>query len=149
MKKKRKCHGQELAEFGPTLFVIFILLLFPALGLLYFLAAYSAGWYFNHMMVRELSVTSFANWATVETNKVNLWNTSSLKSFTGTITTAALNPAPMLVASSNPNSPQLVKVTTNINIPSFVNIPFFNTVPGLGQPIPMKFTEEYPQQNPD
>ncbi len=156
MLRRRNLKGQELAEFGPTLFIIFIVVLFPALNLLYFLAAYSAGWYVNHMIVRELSVTSVSNWGPVVYNKIQQWDNSSLSHFTGYITpinsiNSGTNPSAMLVPSTNTSSssPPLVRVTTNLNIPSFLNIPYFNNVPGLGKPVPMTFSEQYPQQNPD
>ena len=154
MLRRRNLKGQELAEFGPTLFIIFIVVLFPALNLLYFLAAYSAGWYVNHMIVRELSVTSVSNWSTVVTNKINQWDNSSLSSFTGKLPTSGYSvnvgpPASLsssgsvvtatVVPSSNPNSPPLIRTVTTLNIPSFLNIPYFNNVPGLGKPVPMTF----------
>jgi nitrate reductase NapE component len=53
----RKNCGSQLVEFGPALFIVLLVGLFPLLDLMYVGMAYCCGWYYNQMEAREVSIT--------------------------------------------------------------------------------------------
>ncbi|HEY9756283.1 MAG TPA: hypothetical protein V6C97_14040 [Oculatellaceae cyanobacterium] len=56
-KSKRNCKGGTgIAELGPALFVLIIVILIPMMDMLYLMMSYAAGWMLNHQTTREVSV---------------------------------------------------------------------------------------------
>jgi hypothetical protein len=53
----RKASGGQIAELGPALFIICILILIPVMDLVYMCGAYASGWYLNQLEAREVAST--------------------------------------------------------------------------------------------
>lgn len=53
----RKSSGGQIAELGPALFIICILILIPVMDLVYMSGAYASGWYLNQLEAREVAST--------------------------------------------------------------------------------------------
>jgi hypothetical protein len=53
----RKNSGGQIAELGPALFIICILIFIPVMDLVYMAGAYASGWYLNQIEAREFAST--------------------------------------------------------------------------------------------
>jgi hypothetical protein len=53
----RKNTGGQIAELGPALFIICILIFIPVMDLVYMAGAYASGWYLNQLEAREVAST--------------------------------------------------------------------------------------------
>jgi hypothetical protein len=53
-KSKRNCKGGTgIAELGPAIFILIIVILIPIMDMLYLMMSYGAGWLLNHQTTRE------------------------------------------------------------------------------------------------
>jgi hypothetical protein len=53
----RNERGGQIAELGPALFIICILIFIPVMDLVYMCGAYASGWYLNQVEAREVAST--------------------------------------------------------------------------------------------
>jgi hypothetical protein len=148
--------GSGTVELAPALVVIFIVILIPMLDLLYLGLAYAAGWYCNHLVVREVacripSVASGAGSAAGDATAA--WANTGLAKFIGansgsvtnTITFAYPIPPPNPVPVP-PNGASSTTVSTSVLVQPFLPIPFFMKVEGLNKPVIFTYSAERPQE---
>jgi hypothetical protein len=53
--KIRKNYGGQIAEFGPAIFILLVVIVFPMVDLVYLGAAWASGWYLNQIEAREVA----------------------------------------------------------------------------------------------
>lgn len=135
MRSKRRERGSAIAEFGMSLFVIFIVLFFPMVDLAAVCTTYGFCWYFNSMETRELSCRTKAEGegGTVHQELVNAWKQTGFHSFIGGESTTYISQV-----SYEPSD--TVTNTTRITTRPFLTVPFFNGVPALGAPYTVVIT---------
>ncbi len=54
--KRHRNRGSAIAEFGPALFILVVLIIFPLIMMLVIGGQYAFGWYHNHLITNELAV---------------------------------------------------------------------------------------------
>ena len=163
-----------MAEFGPALILILIVFLFPMIDLIYLCIAYAAGWYCNHLVVREVAChnpTDVAAMSTAITTATTAWGASGLSTFIGN--PSVTNNVAFIVVSkpvlggsetvtgtfpfppAAPNPTQTVTtatyvgyctVTTTMSVKPFVTLPWIGDVPGINAPISFTFGDRRPQE---
>jgi hypothetical protein len=171
--KRRRYTGSAIAEFGPALILILIVFLFPMIDLIYLGIAYAAGWYCNHLVIREVAchnpTDSAAMGACIQT-ATSAWGASGLSSFIGnpnvtnnvtfTIVTKPVSGGSETVISTGNSypvsAPTIVgntstyvgycSVTTTMPIKPFVSLPWIGDVPGINAPITFTFGDTRPQE---
>ena len=155
MKTFQRCSGGSIAEFGPALFVLLIIGFFPLLDMLQVMVGYGGCWYLNSqqsdlaaqsLRVRTVSPATtgtFVNQTDVQTQldtlatdwkKTPLGCLSKLQSATTTIA------GPTLSGTTGTYLTCYVQVTTAVKCASFLTIPFFSNVPGLGADVNISIT---------
>ena len=175
MYPKRRGQKGSIAEFGPALILILIVFLFPMIDLIYLGIAYAAGWYCNHLVIREVACHNpcdAAAMGTCITTATNAWGASGLSNFIGnpnvvnnvtftTVTkpTAGGNEtvqssglpypvaAPVITpAPGNSTYVGYCTVTTSMAVKPFVSLPWIGDVPGINQPVTFNFGDTRPQE---
>lgn len=130
----------SIAELGPALFILIIVILVPLMALICVGLGFACGWYLNFMSVRAAATVPKAQAAGALTNMEAAWRGSGLPAFTGASvgsnTAAYFDTAPNIIparpaTSNSPAEPQrtivaddLVVVTTVVTINPFVSVPF-------------------------
>lgn len=152
-RRLRARKGQTTSEIGPALLILLIIVFFPMLDLLYLGLAYACGWYENHLAVRECACRLPTMSGTAETMAANQFNGSTLRGF---IRATVVNNAPSYTVNGAGANPPFtaaqaaqgitVRVTSLIRVKSFLSIPFFSSIPGMGQDITFQYTAERPQE---
>ncbi len=160
-QQRRRDNGSAIAEFGPALFVLLIIIFFPLMDFLGLAAAYCMGWYCNYNVCRELSVRKENERDQVfsECNTA-LFNTGLIafvgcKTHTDTDSTPASPPVPSAPsdlfhhadygAAAGGFQP-IVTLTTQVTAQPFITVPFIPAVPGLSAPAAMVFTSQRPRE---
>jgi len=141
--------GSEMAEMGPAVLVIFVIILVPMLDILYLGLAYASGWYANHLSVREVAVRKPVQYQAAGDSALGAWQASGLAAFihasnvvnTVTFEDAGANPVP---ATSTAIAYCLVK--TSMQIQPFLPIPFLTQVAGINAPVSFAFSAQRPQE---
>lgn len=149
MRSQRSCRGGgQIAELGPALFLILIVLVFPIIEFLYLGSAYCFGWYLNYEVTRlAAQYAPPPNDTGPRDDAITQFTTqwrNSLGRFTGS---NATNLAP--VYQFQPGPPpfaESVRVTTRVLVRPFVYVAFFNGVPGLGAPVQFVFNGRATQE---
>ena len=153
VKSGRCVAGTSIAELGPVLFVLFVMILFPLIDLMAIGVTYSSGCVLNSLQVREaaLLTASIVQDPTgpVKQRIPDNWVTSGLGRF------ASLESSPLTtisyrdgVADANGIMDRFVVVTTALKVRPFLAIPFFPGVPGLGATVAFTITSERVVENP-
>ncbi len=110
----RKCKGSAIAEFGPALFIILIMFLFPIMDMLYLAAAYASGWYENHLCVHEVachdptdaSTIYNISTASVPGSVPQVWGNSGLCGWLGgPVNCGVVNTVNFILINSSTNNP--------------------------------------------
>jgi hypothetical protein len=176
MKNHRKRTGQAIAEFGPAVFIIIIVVLIPILDLLFLGVAYAAGWYENHLVVREVVCHDPTDGAAINTataNSTTAWQNSGLCLGLGGPTKCNVQNTvqfyivdsvsdeilggPVLAGSAcqphevPPGSGDFhwvgyANVQTQITVAPFLTLPWIGPCQGINQPITFTFADQRPQE---
>jgi hypothetical protein len=134
MNRLRKCSGQSVAEFGPALFVLFLLLFFPLLNLLGILTTYGCGWYFNFHETREMACRRHSdvrglNGKSVHEEEFDRWKTTGFYAFMGG------DNGPRIESQVDYDDAKTTLTNTStVTAQPFLKMPMFAGVPGLGAP---------------
>jgi hypothetical protein len=136
----------QIAELGPSLFIIIICVVLPLMEFLYLGSAYCFGWYLDHLLVREASTHSpyDANDPNAPQLRVcldailNQWK-EGIGVFSGGNASYAYPPT--YFNRSGGTNPDTVSVATDVEVRPFLPVPFFNEVPGLGKPVTFHYEE--------
>ena len=136
MKKLRNRRGQAIAETGPALFVLLIMIFFPLMDVLAMGLQFCCSWYLNHEASHELSVSKFADWSmALDQLKTKFDSTgipkfAHMKSGTHKYTSTAAGPS---------GDPAQINCTTSVTCSPFLYIPMFFPVPGVNQDMTFSF----------
>ncbi|MBX9685614.1 MAG: hypothetical protein K2X27_02865 [Candidatus Obscuribacterales bacterium] len=148
-KYARRKRGSAIAEFGPAMFFLIILIFFPMLDLLGILAAYCVGWYCNFMCCRELAVRRSS---ATEVQNVKDEIAASLKD-SGLVTFLGIDPANAADLSHDAQYPApasgqqpVVICTTQVAARPFITIPWFSPIPGLNERVTFTIVSSRPRE---
>jgi hypothetical protein len=144
---RNKKGGSGTVELAPALLVIFVVILIPMLDLLYLGLAYAAGWYCNHLVVREVACRNpITDSVIAAQSATDAWAGTGLAKFIGATTATnviVFNPVNPPTPAAPPVS---VTVTTTVVVKPFLPIPFFMNVEGLNVPVSFTYSAERPQE---
>ncbi len=140
---RNKKGGNGTVELAPALLVIFVVILIPMLDLLYLGLAYAAGWYCNHLVVREVACRRPAEAGAAATTATAAWAASGLASFIGANAGSVTNTPAFNPGLVNPVS---VTVTTSVVVRPFLPIPMFMQIQGMNAPVTFTYAAERPQE---
>jgi hypothetical protein len=151
---RNKKGGSGTVELAPALVVIFIVILIPMLDLLYLGLAYAAGWYCNHLVVREVACRDPVvtpppanSPGTAAGDATAAWAATGLAKFIGAGAGAVVNNISFTPNPTNPAAgPVSCTVGTVITVQPFLPIPFFMKVQGMNQPVAFAYSAERPQE---
>lgn len=142
----RRKRGAAIAETGPALFLLLIIIFFPMLDLLEMGAAYVFASIYHDYVTREIAIrTPEAGGNAAAKEKVNAeFRGSGFFSFLKMQNNdMRVDEVKYLPDMSNPTQ---VEVTTTVTVRPFIIIPFFANVPGMGAPVDYKHTSQRPQE---
>lgn len=146
MRKIRRKRGAAIAETGPALFLLIIIIFFPMLDLLEMAAGYVFSSIYHDYMVRELAIrVPESNGNAAAKEKINAEFRSSgffsfLKMQNNDMKVDRVRYLPDMA------NPTQIELSTTVTVRPFINIPFFAQVPGMGAPVDFKLTSVRPQE---
>ncbi len=140
----RKRSGSAIAETGPALFILLIMILFPLIDLMYMGVAYSIVYYLNHLETRELSVRLAAETDLVLQEVDNNYVTTGFGKFVGLSLPRISHPLPG--KATRQGDPILVTCTTVATVDPFLNLPFIMPVSGINSPATFTVTSSRLQE---
>lgn len=157
MAKYRSRKGQSIAEGGPAIFILVVMMFFPMLDLLGLGLAFYSGFMLNTWQTREAALISNGE-ATAENGRIRFllpeyWRRSGQGKFANidkgiatkvTYEKGAENAATTAIFKAD----QVVRVTTTIKYRPWFTIPFL-PVPGLGDPFVIEFSNTRLVEDPD
>jgi len=111
----RNKKGNQIAEFGPAIFILIIAILVPMLVLIYVGFGFCCGWYLNFMSVRACAVASKANIQNALNAQHTAWMASGLPQFAGATMLANGGP-PNGVAPDAQGRPIRYSVDTDLDL---------------------------------
>lgn len=130
LTQQRAKRGSAISDFGPALFVLFIVILFPLLDIIGLTFSYGLCWYLNFKISNQVARCKKIDEpkiAQLEIDKV------SATGFAAFLKVQKIDvPTPAYNDSENPPT---VSVTTSVTSMPFLTIPFFFKAPGLNDPI--------------
>lgn len=167
--RTRKCRGQKgsnIAEFGPALFVLLIMMFFPLLDFLGMAADYCLAAYCNYAMNRELACRTVADGiggavpASGTTSPFPLTEATGKPVYNDIITNGVattgfgqflgLSPSTCDVQAgyTNPSDGSQPSVTsqTSVTTQPFVSVPWFSPIPGLNAPFKITISSSRPRE---
>jgi hypothetical protein len=156
----RKSRGSAIAELGPSLLILLVLILIPVLDLLYIGSAYGFAWFVQNTEIRELSTNTpwqldggvAATQALARADSDVLTNSFGFAAFLGinqsNFSTRVTHPnfgANTFIPPTTTEAGQVI-LTTNVLIRPWLRVPFLASVPGIGTDMPFSFTTTKPQE---
>lgn len=145
LKRER---GQQIAEFGPALFLLVVVFFFPLVDAIYLGLAYGTGWYLNQLETRAVTVNNPPDaTAAAGSQKDNILS-SGIAQFVGlqevscTVKQIANAADPAVVETSVVTSVVTAKPLITIQLPFAPSI----QVPGLGGPVTFTYTTSQLQE---
>jgi len=132
--KRRNERGQAIAETGPAIFILFIVILFPLIDMLYMGFAYAVVWYMNYLEVRELAVRVPAETTQAISDVDSYYLTTSFGKFVG------LSPNSIQHQTARSGDPTIVSCTTTAQVRPFLTLPFLIPVAGINQSVTFSVT---------
>jgi len=147
-----RSRGSAITEFGPALFIFFIVIFFPLMDVLALSANYMGGWYFNYECAKQVSRVTQADGQAALSEMDNNFIGSGIGKFLGfkqsNIQHQLTYIAAQTATAANPGSgqaainamPPQVQVTTTLKVRPFLYIPFPVKVPGLNDDVPFQYS---------
>jgi len=145
--------GSAIAEMGPALFVLLVIIFFPMIDLMEVGAGYMMAQSFHDSMLRAIAVSqptggtqdpSIQTQATAISNVTNSFAGSGFASFLHVqATDLQVTNVTYLPSAANPTT---VQVSTSVSVAPFISIPYFSPVPGLNAPVIFTSTSQRPQE---
>ena len=143
--RARSRRGSSILETGPSLFILFVFVLFPLLDMVSMLLQYCAGWYLNSLSAHEVAclrqfdpVSGASNWQPA----LNLQAQNFCNTGIGAFLRLKSN---QITQNANPvagSTPPAVVVNTSMPIQPLLIIPMPTPIPGLNQPFNVTYTME-------
>jgi hypothetical protein len=150
----RRAAGQAIAEFGPGLIIVLLMVFFPLVDLLAVGMAYGFLMVLNYNQVHEASLLPRSSAedpnGIVKKNVVQKWQDGM-----GRFCNLAGKPSTTLTyqgttINTDKITDQTVRVTTTASCNPFLPIPIpIGHIPGLNGPMLFSLTAERPMENPD
>ncbi len=134
-RRFRNRAGQSVAETGPALIVLFLMVLFPFIDLLYMGLAYGIVWYLNYLEVRELAVRVETETDLVLMEIDRTYVATGFGKFVGLTLANVLHPLPGQATRVGAPPNRVVTCSTQATVNPFLSVPFFFPVAGLNQPV--------------
>lgn len=151
--RTRSRKGSTIAEAGPALFLLIIMLFYPMLNIIGLGLAYYSGFMLNTWQTREAALIN-ANEAQDPSGAIchtlpEHWRTNGLGTFAnikeGIDTQVSYEDGtPDAVLKAD----KIVRVTTTVKYNPWFTVPFFK-VPGLGEAFPITFSNTRHVEDPD
>ncbi len=160
-KRHRNCFGASQVEFAAVFAVFILIILFPMFNFIALAAMYAAGAALNYDSCREASLVSdtgsvngaqhvdatAADAAAARDLRVKnveaAWGQTGLGQFVKTnggpgapTHTIVVTPA------AAPSTDEYLRLTTDINVDPFLNIPWFTNAPGFNAPMHFTYSQE-------
>jgi hypothetical protein len=148
--------GATISEVGPSLFVIFIFGLLPAVDALFLGLDYASAYTLNELQLREAQKSPKSQVMRMDGPVVQTipqqWKSSLVGGFVPSLPNPQTNisyaPVPWQPVGGNQTLDfWFVSITTTVTYRPFFAIPFLNGVPGLGAPVTMTVTNRRPVEN--
>lgn len=158
LRRRRNKRGSQLAEFGPMVFVILVIIMVPMIDLIYLGLGYCAGWFANHLAVREAACadpngnfgsggTSLKTRTQAAQDAVDTFMSSPIGKFFHGVR-VSVNVSNKALAASATVTVNTTTVTTVAQIlPLLPGLPWFKDIDGLGKAVNFTFADERPQEN--
>lgn len=140
MKRRRSTFGGTIAETGPAIFILLLMLFFPLLDLVAMSAAYFSCATLNDLQLREAALLPKKEAqdpnGTVCKKIPDDWKSKGIGNFVG-LQQPVNTQVDYVVGTTDTQKRQdmEVRVTTRVRIRPFLTIPFFPGIPGLGAPM--------------
>ncbi len=154
-RRRRSQFGSgQIAELGPALWIILVMVFFPMLDLMYMGMAFGSGWFLNHMVTRAVVVTDPTNASAVSSainGATTAWQSSVLAQFIGVVGTPTSTPAwfpdPINAADTN----GICQITTQVTCKPFMDmrgVPIINAfnIPGCTANVTFLYRDRRPQE---
>ena len=145
-KFSRRKNGEAIAETGPALFVLLILIFFPLLDVLGMSAQFAAAWYLNQAVTRELACVreQGADGGASAQAITNDWRTTGIGHF--------VNPRNVVhqvayQAGAGSGDVPTVRCTTTVTVPPFISVPWFTPIPGVSADMTISFSNVRPRED--
>lgn len=144
--RPRRKRGSAVAETGPALFVLILLIFFPLIDLMGMAANYCFALLLHNAELREVAlrrpVTSEANAAITRVD--NEFFGTTFANFLKLTSSDVTHSGPTWV--THPDNSMTVELQTNVVCEPFLRIPMFGNVPGINAEFPFRFTTTRPQE---
>ena len=129
MKTRRQPSGSAILEFGPALWVLLILVIFPMVDLTAISMQYCCVWYLNHMVAQDLGSSDFSDWANTVQQTCKRFDNIGAAVFAKIVDVEQdYTNVPEDITNGNP---AFVIVTTKVDCTPFLTVPLPMAVPGL------------------
>jgi hypothetical protein len=139
----RRASGSALAEFGPALFVLLIIVFFPMLNLMTLPMKYVACFTLNTLQLREAALVTdeqgTSSSGPIKKTIPDKW----LHSGQGAFVKPLKEPLTEVVYGHGDTQlrSRTVAVKTEVLLPPFIAVPFHIGIPGLGDPITFSISQ--------
>jgi len=139
----RNARGSALAEFAPSLLILFLYMFCPLVNLVSLAVGFGACMHLNHAQVREAALLprSAAEDPNGRVRKgiPEQWKASGLGRF---VSPVAGPDTTLTYRRTEGLDDDMVTVTTSVEMRPTFTLPFFNTIPGLGAPVAFRFSTQ-------
>jgi len=122
--------GSSLSEVAPALFLLVFCAVLPVINFIGMGLTYCSCTLLNNLELREAARTPNSQLAPILASLQQNWQSSIVGQFAG----LTIAPETDVSYSHNNGSDTYVTVSTDFTAKSFLTIPFFKNVPGLGAP---------------
>ena len=155
----RRSKGSAITEFGPSLFILLVVIFVPLLALFYIAVGYGFAYFLHNLEIREVAtnppnITAGTQALTrADTDFVN--NSCGIAQFlginSGNYTAKVTHPGFGASSYAAPPAgvgnitPGTVTLTTNVSIRPWLDVPFLAGLPGVGAPLNLSFTDTKPE----
>lgn len=151
-RKGKRRLGSAIAETGPALFLLFILVFFPLTDACYMLAGYMFAYFLHNTEARECSVRKPDN--NQSANYVKIADDDFFNNAGGMAAFLRLNGANRYTRISHNGplyttgaaGPGNMSLTTTVKVQPWFYLPLCAGIPGLGADMPVSFTTNKPQE---
>lgn len=149
---RRNKRGSSIAETGPALFILFLMLFFPLVNLVTMTFAYFSCTTLNDLQLREAALLPKKDAqdpaGAVMKRIPEEWKAEGIGAFAG-LNKPQVTIVDYVTQSKDKDGREeaVVRVTTQVQLRPFLTIPFFPGVPGLGKPMDFQITSQRPVEN--
>lgn len=129
MKTSRARSGSAILEFGPSLWVLLILIIFPLSDLMAISMQYCCSWYLNHLVAQDLSTSEFSDWSNTVQQVRTRFDATGAQKFARMVDVE--HDYTNVPADAGKGTPAFLIATTKVDCQPFLTVPLPMSVPGL------------------